>query len=101
MAAITVVTGGQVEFAEVILDYLGRRQIVGVVYATLITQLAPVLPSKLANYPTVLLNCHQQRAEFSSIIPGDLAGGFAATETLIKAGHRRIAMIDAGKERLE
>ncbi|NKL30779.1 LacI family DNA-binding transcriptional regulator [Rhizobium leguminosarum bv. viciae] len=101
LAAITVVTGGQVEFAEVILDYLGRRQTIGVVYATLITQLAPVLPSKLANYPTVLLNCHQQRAEFSSIIPGDLAGGFAATETLIKAGHRRIAMIDAGKERLE
>ncbi|WP_246661863.1 MULTISPECIES: LacI family DNA-binding transcriptional regulator [unclassified Rhizobium] len=101
LAALTVVTGGQVEFAESILDYLGRRQIVGVIYATLITQLAPVLPSNLGNYPAVLLNCHQQRAEFSSIIPGDHAGGYAATEALIKAGHRRIAMIDAGRQRLE
>lgn len=60
-----------------------------------------MLPSKLVNYPTVLLNCHQQRSEFSSIIPGDYSGGFSATEALIKAGHRRIAMIDAGRHRLE
>ena len=57
--------------------------------------------------PLVLLNCYTADQAFRSVIPGEIAGGQAATNHLIKHGHRRIATIlgelwmDAASSRLE
>lgn len=62
---------------------------------------------RLANVPVVLLNCYAQERVFPTVVPGEAAGGHRATDVLIKAGHRRIAIItgemwmDASKARLQ
>ncbi len=73
--------------ALTVLDYAGA---IGVLYATLVTRTVTP-PARLETLPTVLLNCHDPKRHFASVTPGDVMGGFAATEALIHAGHRRIA----------
>ncbi len=98
-------TQGNVQSETEALDYLGSRPLVGIIYAALLTQ-AVQPPSRLLDIPTVLLNCHAPGDPFPSIVPGDVAGGFAATAALLDAGHRRIAMvngedwIEAARDRL-
>ena len=87
------VTGGDPEIEEAALDYLLSRPLIGVVYATLLTQgVKP--PDRLKGTPTVLPNCHHLKSPHPSVVPGDVAGGFTATTALLEAGHRRIAMIN-------
>ena len=87
------VTGGDPEIEEAALDHLLSRPLIGVVYATLLTQgVKP--PDRLKDTPTVLLNCHHVKSPHPSVVPGDVAGGFTATTALLEAGHRRIAMIN-------
>ena len=47
-----------------------------------------------AALPTVLLNCHVANGALPSVVPGEVAGGHAATDVLIRAGHRRIGYIN-------
>lgn len=92
---------------------LSHPQLVGVIYAAVFTRQTTV-PAELAQVPTVLLNCYEDpglaagaRAGRSSVVPAEVAGGHAATERLIEAGHRRIAFIngepwmDAAQDRLK
>ena len=44
--------------------------------------------------PLVLLNCHAARAAFASVVPGEVAGGHAATDVLMRAGHKRIGYVN-------
>lgn len=81
------------------LDMLLRSDIIGVLYATLITGPAEV-PERLASVPTVMLNCYDRQNRYPSVVPADVAGAYAATEALLKAGHRRIAHI-AGESWIE
>jgi len=83
--------------------------LLGVVYATIFTR-AVTLPAPLARVPTVLLNCHQKERRdrlFSSVVPSEVLGGYAATMHLLDAGHRRIGLvngegwIEAAAERLK
>ena len=91
---VTVVaTGGTREMDDEALEYLTARPLVGIIYATLLTR-AVNPPALLRETPTVLLNCHSISEAYPSIVPGDVAGGFAATTALLEAGHRRIAMIN-------
>ena len=81
----------EVEFEA--LEYLLGRPLVGIIYATLLTQgVKP--PHRLHEVPTVLLNCHSIKNDFPSVVPSDIAGGFTATSALLDAGHKRIAMIN-------
>lgn len=80
-------------------------QLVGLIYATaLARQIVPV--PALDEVPSVLLNCYVPDRRIASILPGDLAGGRQATDLLIRAGRRRIAIItgeeglDASRDRL-
>lgn len=88
------------------LKYLAKRPLVGVLYATLLTQ-AVKPPDRLADIPTVLLNCHSAQNRFPSVVPGDVVGGFTATSLMLEAGHRRVAMIngedwiEASRDRLQ
>lgn len=92
---------------------LSHPHLVGVIYAAVFTRQTSV-PAELAQVPTVLLNCYEDpglaagaRAGRSSVVPAEVAGGHAATERLIEAGHRRIAFIngepwmDAAQDRLK
>lgn len=80
-------------------------QIIGIIYATMLTR-EVILPEKIGGVPLVLLNCYVADKRHTSIVPAEVAGGFNATEYLIKKGHRRIAFIngeawmDAATERM-
>jgi len=100
-----VVTRGDHEMEDQVLQTLGQLPLVGIIYGTILTrQLQP--PKALLEYPSVLLNCYDADRRLPSVIPGDLLGGRAATERLLAAGHRRIGLIngqagiDASSDRL-
>jgi LacI family transcriptional regulator len=62
------------------------------------------LPRDIA---TVLLNCYTADHDLPSFCPAEVNGGYAATQHLIAAGHRRIGFItgepwmDASRDRLK
>jgi LacI family transcriptional regulator len=99
-------TGGDPEAEAAAIDLIARAGVRGVVYARLVTQ-EVVLPPRLLEWPTVLLNCYVPRDPVPSVVPGDLAAGMTATLALLEAGHRRIAFIggedsiEASRERLK
>jgi LacI family transcriptional regulator len=79
-----------------------------IVYATIMTRRVEVAHRLYnAKPPVVLLNCYSDDRAFPSVVPGEVAGGHRATEALIQAGHRRIAIItgemwmDAARDRLK
>jgi LacI family transcriptional regulator len=83
---------------------LRQQNLVGIIYATLIrSTVAP--PKALLPIPTVLLNCEPETADLRCVVPADWVGAYTATQTLLEAGHRRIAhlagetAIIAGRER--
>jgi LacI family transcriptional regulator len=67
--------------------------LLGVVYSTIFTRTCK-LPAALHTVPTVLLNCHDEASRTPAVVPSEVAGGHAATERLIAAGHQRIAFIN-------
>jgi LacI family transcriptional regulator len=90
------------ELEAAVLDrMLGHPALLGVIYATIFTRAAR-LPEALAQtaLPTVLLNCHDNchdrghERRHPSVVPDELAGGYAATQHLIATGHRRIGFIN-------
>jgi LacI family transcriptional regulator len=82
-----------------------RQPILGFVYATILTRMIDPPPA-LFETPSVLVNCYDAQRRLPSVLPGDREGGRAATERLIRAGRRRIALIngqeglDASRDRL-
>ncbi|ABB12484.1 substrate-binding domain-containing protein [Burkholderia sp. Ac-20384] len=100
-------THGNVDIERQVLEsVLAMPNLLGVVYATVYTRKV-TLPSELLRVPAVLLNCYTAESGLSSIVPAEVAGGHAATEYLLRAGHRRIGYIngepwqDAAKDRLK
>jgi LacI family transcriptional regulator len=87
------------------LDLLLEQPTAGVIYAAIATRRVTP-PDRLRTVPTVLLNCYAADAHYPSVIPGNVVGARAATEALLRAGHRRIAFIngetwmDAARDRL-
>ena len=95
------------EYENAVLDrLLASPALLGVVYATIFTRAVSV-PERLAQVPTVLLNCHTRERRFSSVVPSEVLGGYAAAMHLLEAGHRRIGLvngegwIEAAAERLK
>jgi LacI family transcriptional regulator len=113
-AVVTVVaTRGKPEVEAAALQaLLDHPALVGVIVAAVFTR-ATTVPAALDGVPTVLLNCYEGTPadaappRRSSVVPAEVAGGHAATERLIEAGHRRIALIngepwmDAAQDRLK
>ena len=95
----TFSTRGDPKLEDLALDLLLGNQIIGVLYTSLITR--PVeLPERLRDVPTIMLNCYDPASRYPAVVPADVTGGYAATEALLKAGHRRIAHI-AGEAWIE
>jgi len=72
------------------MDLLVAQQAIGIIYASLMTRQI-VVPEALSELPLVLLNCHERKLRYPSVVPGDVVGGYVATQALLRAGHRRIA----------
>nr|WP_087149161.1 LacI family DNA-binding transcriptional regulator [Pararhizobium antarcticum] len=85
---------------------LRDKSVMGVIYATIFTRKVFV-PPQLKGIPTVLLNCYAEPRQHMAIVPGEVAGGFAATAHLTALGHKRIGFIngepwmDAAVDRLK
>jgi LacI family transcriptional regulator len=86
-------TRGDQDMESAALSQLRQMQIAGLVYATINTRLIHA-PHDLPDAPTVLLNCRVGDASLASVVPGEVGGGHAATDYLIRAGHRRIGYIN-------
>ncbi|MGB3336747.1 MAG: LacI family DNA-binding transcriptional regulator [Devosia sp.] len=72
------------------IDLLVSQKTIGVIYASLIMRQV-VVPESFSELPLVLLNCYERKLRYPSVVPGDIVGGYTATQALLRAGHRRIA----------
>ena len=86
----TFCTGNSPALEQAGLDMLVAQNAIGAIYTTLMTR-EVIVPNAFSALPLVLLNCYEKRLHHPSAVPGDIVGGYAATEALIKAGHTRIA----------
>jgi LacI family transcriptional regulator len=92
LTVMVMATRGDADMESAALAQLSAQPLIGLIYATINTRLveAPAAPT----LPTVLLNCHVANGALSSVVPGETAGGHAATDLLIDAGHRRIGYVN-------
>jgi LacI family transcriptional regulator len=100
------ITRGDAEMEQAVFAQMQDQPLIGLIYGTIQTR--PIAPSRaLYRVPTILLNCFAQDRSLPSIVPSEMLGGQTATTRLIKAGHRRIGLIqgevwmDASRERLK
>lgn len=100
------VTRGDDEMEREVLAQMAAQPLVGMIYATINTrEVTP--PAALLRIPTVLLNCYVADRSLPSVVPAEVSGGHAATDFLLRAGHRRIGFIngeplmDASRDRLK
>ena len=100
------ITRGDAEMEQAVHAQMESQPLIGLIYGTIQTR--RVTPS-LAFYriPAILMNCYVADRSLPSIMPGEILGGQTATTRLIKAGHRRIGLIegevwmDASRDRLK
>ncbi len=76
-----------------------QNPLLGYIFGTILTRKIDP-PAALFTAPSILINCYDGNRRLPSILPGDVAGGRAATERLIQAGRRRIGFIN-GQEGLD
>jgi LacI family transcriptional regulator len=93
LTVMVMATRGDADMESAALAQLTAQPLVGLIYATINTRLIDA-PAALSRTPTVLLNCHVANGALPSVVPGEAAGGHAATDVLIRAGHRRIGYIN-------
>jgi LacI family transcriptional regulator len=99
-------TRGDTRLEHAVLQSILSQPLVGLIYGTIHTRrIDPLdLPRRVS---TVLLNCYLADRSLPSVLPAETMGGHTATDHLIQAGHKRIAMIngepwmDASKDRLK
>lgn len=76
------------------IQYLLDQGVSALIYACVFTRMVQIPPLlRQARVPVVLLNCYTDDLTFPSVIPSEVAGGHAATNALLKAGHDRIGII--------
>lgn len=75
------------------IDSLLSRQVDGIVYAAMFHQVVTI-PVAAREVPVVLLDARSTDESVSSVVPDEFGGALAATQLLLKAGHRRIGFVE-------
>lgn len=104
---VIVETGNDPELEPLAIQSLLDDGVQAMIYACIFTRTVSV-PDVLKNadIPVFLLNCVTEDMSLPAVVPSEIAGGHRATQTLIDAGHLRIATImgedfmDASQDRL-
>lgn len=92
---LVVNAGYGTDLTRASLEVLLERRVEGIIYAAMYHR--PVeLPLNTAQVPVVLANCFSPDHRYASVVPDEVAGGYAATRRLLEAGHRRIGFINLG-----
>ncbi len=90
---LVVSTGYQRDVENREIDELLRRQVDGILYASMYHR-EVALPPQLAAVPTVLVNAECTTPGVPWVVPDEVAGGRDAAELLLAAGHRRLGFIN-------
>jgi LacI family transcriptional regulator len=96
MVLMIVNTGKDATLTEVAVETLHERRVEGIIYAAMYHKEVQ-LPDTIREVPAVLLNCYIRDRSLPSIVPDEVRGGREATEALLRTGHRRIGLINAGR----
>ncbi|GAA4288951.1 LacI family DNA-binding transcriptional regulator [Georgenia daeguensis] len=88
-----VSTGYQRDVEDREIEELLRRQVDGILYASMFHRKAE-LPPQLASVPTVFVNAECTTPGVPWVVPDEVAGGRDAAEVLLSAGHRRLGFIN-------
>lgn len=74
-------------------ESMRERRVDGVIYAAMFHRELDPDPN-LRHLPTVLVDGFDAHGRFDAVVPDEVQGGRLATQTLIDAGHRRVAFIN-------
>ncbi len=94
---LTLDTVGDAGLEQAALSMMQSYRVAGVIYASMYHRIVTP-PDGLEGVPAVCVNAQDAGGRLTSIFPDEVAGGRAAAEVLLKAGHRRIAMINIAEE---
>jgi LacI family transcriptional regulator len=75
------------------IDMMLEHQVRGILYSTWYHREIAV-PATLNPAETVLVNCYAPGSGTRAVVPDEVQGGRAATEELLRQGHRRVAFIN-------
>jgi len=90
---LIVSTGGDPDLEQREVMMLRERRVDGVLYASMYHRVVTV-PAELTAMPVILLDAASADGSLPSVVPDEEAGGRAAVEELLAAGHRRIGFIN-------
>jgi LacI family transcriptional regulator, galactose operon repressor len=106
LSVFLTVTGDDTDSELAAIDGLDGKEIVGIIYGTILTRRVEVT-EVMSKHRTVLLNCYDDKRSQHAVIPGELLAGRTATQHLIDAGRKRVGFIngqqgiDASRDRLK
>lgn len=92
---LIVNAGYHKDTTEASLEALLERRVEGIIYAAMYHRPVEFLPPT-SPVPIVLANCFSPGGIYTSVVPDEVAGGYAATRHLLSKGHRRIGFINLG-----
>ncbi len=90
---LLVNTNNNQQLLEAAIASMLDRQVEGVIFATWYHRMAK-LPAIIHRLPAVLADCFVEERSLPSVVPDEVQGGYAATELLLRQGHRRIGFIN-------
>ncbi|RNB52294.1 LacI family DNA-binding transcriptional regulator [Agromyces tardus] len=86
-------TEGDREVEDEAIGMMLEHKVRGILYSTWYHRAAEIPPALLET-DVVLVDCYSEAGEAPAVVPDEVQGGRAATELLVEAGHRRIAIIN-------
>lgn len=86
-------TNGDNDLMQAAIGSLLERRVDGFIYSEVGNGIVTP-PRILHEAPTVVVNCGSADPGFSTIVPDEVGGGYAATTALIQRGHRRIGLLN-------
>ncbi len=93
LGKVMLVVNAGTAMTEASLEALLERRVEGIIYAAMYHHVVE-LPSHASQMPIVLANCYVEDRSLASVVPDEVAGGYAATRRMLAAGHKRIGFIN-------